>query len=646
MRTSFLALLFLLTCIAVQSQTEKTDYKVYSYSELFKMIEDSEDSVFKLDNALIKYDSLTDFQHIELSRIDSIRSKEERKDSIFIDKQLKFNNVQFLGANYYRTDGTGYRDLPVLRNIVFRRKVEFNNTYLLFISNSSFQNGLYIRDYMNLFQDPNLIYEVLSMLPPYPDNPGLYLRINLNKIVASEFDLSNIPMIPRDSLLDKVNLRLAGLHVTESKFQNGFFIRNGINIFNVVEGNTFLGRSYIHSIKSRLSLENNHFNDLATIVLSDNSPNPNYKNSIWGNNFENLVFLTIDNKNITQLDWAQWFQRYGFKQNNTSIANAGEIKSSISREKTIKTTSRSGLPENLFTRSWASYDLLDSSYREFRSKLLMEDKREFNLAMEELKLYQDIFDNRNDIENSNFVYQEIKNLQTERLKFLYETEGGFNRYFSWKVNQFLEVFSDYGTNPAKSVTFAVNVILFFGFIYLFFPNSWDEKGKHRLLNRFRFYNRYLSAPNGMHEFYLKEKETDISNYEQFKEEISKSSLELPKFFIRWSQPIYHLSMINTRLSSRLLRSTDILSGKWIDLPPAKRRWKNIQIGTFLVLGLMWDLLVRVLNALMLSLNTFTTLGFGEIPIKGIPRYLAIIQGFIGWFMLTIFSVSLISQLLS
>jgi len=51
------------------------------------------------------------------------------------------------------------------------------------------------------------------------------------------------------------------------------------------------------------------------------------------------------------------------------------------------------------------------------------------------------------------------------------------------------------------------------------------------------------------------------------------------------------------------------------------------------------------NALMLSINTFTTLGFGEIPIKGLPRYLTIIQGFIGWFMLSIFSVSIITQLL-
>jgi hypothetical protein len=63
-------------------------------------------------------------------------------------------------------------------------------------------------------------------------------------------------------------------------------------------------------------------------------------------------------------------------------------------------------------------------------------------------------------------------------------------------------------------------------------------------------------------------------------------------------------------------------------------------------ALIYDLAVKALNALMLSVNAFTTLGFGEIPIKGVPRYLAIIEGFIGWFMLTIFSVALISQLLN
>jgi hypothetical protein len=48
----------------------------------------------------------------------------------------------------------------------------------------------------------------------------------------------------------------------------------------------------------------------------------------------------------------------------------------------------------------------------------------------------------------------------------------------------------------------------------------------------------------------------------------------------------------------------------------------------------------------LSLNTFSTLGFGEIPTKGLARYVAIIQGFIGWFLLSVFLVSLISQVLN
>lgn len=58
------------------------------------------------------------------------------------------------------------------------------------------------------------------------------------------------------------------------------------------------------------------------------------------------------------------------------------------------------------------------------------------------------------------------------------------------------------------------------------------------------------------------------------------------------------------------------------------------------------LLVSFANAFTLSLNSFVTLGFGHIPTKGVAKYFTILQGFIGWFLLTIFSVSLISQVLN
>lgn len=55
--------------------------------------------------------------------------------------------------------------------------------------------------------------------------------------------------------------------------------------------------------------------------------------------------------------------------------------------------------------------------------------------------------------------------------------------------------------------------------------------------------------------------------------------------------------------------------------------------------------ISVINAITLSLNSFVTLGFGTIPTTGAARYVCIIEGFIGWFLLSIFTVSLINQIL-
>jgi len=57
-------------------------------------------------------------------------------------------------------------------------------------------------------------------------------------------------------------------------------------------------------------------------------------------------------------------------------------------------------------------------------------------------------------------------------------------------------------------------------------------------------------------------------------------------------------------------------------------------------------LVSLLNAMTLSLNSFITLGFGTIPTHGIAKYFCVIEGFIGWFLLSIFTVALINQVLA
>ena len=56
-------------------------------------------------------------------------------------------------------------------------------------------------------------------------------------------------------------------------------------------------------------------------------------------------------------------------------------------------------------------------------------------------------------------------------------------------------------------------------------------------------------------------------------------------------------------------------------------------------------LISMFNAFILSVNSFVTLGFGRIPTHGVAKYICILEGFLGWFLLSIFIVSLINQVL-
>ena len=156
----------------------------------------------------------------------------------------------------------------------------------------------------------------------------------------------------------------------------------------------------------------------------------------------------------------------------------------------------------------------------------------------------------------------------------------------------------------------------------------------------------MNNKSGIHEVYLENQKPELLEFDDFKNLVDKQGKSVPKFFTATALPLYKWAISSTKLSASILKRVDIMKGSWSDLPQSKRIWKSILLIGAFTLAVIYDILIKMLNALMLSINTFTTLGFGEIPIKGLPRYLAIIQGFIGWFMLTIFSVSLISQLLN
>jgi hypothetical protein len=75
-----------------------------------------------------------------------------------------------------------------------------------------------------------------------------------------------------------------------------------------------------------------------------------------------------------------------------------------------------------------------------------------------------------------------------------------------------------------------------------------------------------------------------------------------------------------------------------------QRKKRANVAPLLVV--FGSVLLTLINSITLSINSFVTLGFGSIPTKGFARYLCIIEGFIGWFLLSIFTVALINQVLA
>lgn len=135
MRHFFLSLSLLLPFLSLAQ--EEIEYKEFSYSEFFRLIENEQSDVFSLKNAIVELDSLTDqrfFTYIN-AEDGEIEFTPSQKDSLIIDKELRLENVFF---NYEK------RTVIFLAHISFREKVSLVNSAGYFLR-STFEERLSIR---------------------------------------------------------------------------------------------------------------------------------------------------------------------------------------------------------------------------------------------------------------------------------------------------------------------------------------------------------------------------------------------------------------------------------------------------------------------------------------------------------------------
>ncbi|WP_323758539.1 potassium channel family protein [Roseivirga sp.] len=598
-----LAVLLLLTSFSALAQ-EEIKYTEYSYTEFFQMIEDEEDSVFELKNAFINFADQKDLKYLKpITKTNGVRT-----DTLFIKKQINLTNVRFLNNSQERFVQTFYL-------MSFEEEVTLTNVFTFAISNSTFKKSFNSRTddvkpqnlTANLYPRPYLLTNInfRGGISLTLDFDGLLTNPALNNYPGLIIDNSKISSL-NNSSYSRIAVLGAKLAVLNSDISDKVILwiiaENGLEIYGNLFNTPRVRIEVNTDIENKSKLTNNSF--AGHVILK-------------ANKLENII-----------LDWSDI---------SNKLIDVESYLSKISILNEFDTLSKGSSLDKFYS---------EAKIRYYKDSLRIKHKDTYNEEIDLRGRFYKLFKEKHDTESANEVYIELKDIETARLAHLYSEKKTFDGFFKWKINQFLKLFSAYGTEPAKAITFSVYVILAFALIYLFFPNHWDSHGKNRIMDRYRFFLKYVNRDSGIHEVYLEEQKQDLLNAEDFKTYLLEQGKTAPKFFMATAMPLYKWSVAGTRTFSWFLEKIDFLKGKWSETEPSKQGGKSVLLITAFLIALTYDIFIKMLNALMLSINTFTTLGFGEIPIKGLPRYLAIIQGFIGWFMLTIFSVSLISQLLN
>jgi len=269
----------------------------------------------------------------------------------------------------------------------------------------------------------------------------------------------------------------------------------------------------------------------------------------------------------------------------------------------------------------------------------------FNRLLKQYNRFFTMYKGSGDLKSANACYIEMKDLETRRLKYLYETESGIDNYLNYKLNVFLKFFAEYGTSPVRSVQISGWVILLFAFFYFFFYSAWDQINRKFLMDRGSQLMSYFKSEQKLEELYSAKHKEDLSTFNEFKQNLKESKTQVPFFFMLFLKPLYWVAVVKHKSNKALYKRVEFLQGKWVDLTAGKKLFLGTLTFLTIITYALYLIAIRSLNSLILSVNTFTTLGFGDIPVVGVSRYVAILEGFLGWFLLSIFSVSLISQIL-
>lgn len=276
---------------------------------------------------------------------------------------------------------------------------------------------------------------------------------------------------------------------------------------------------------------------------------------------------------------------------------------------------------------------------------MLGDKILYNELISVYKKFHIMYRTRGDMESANDCYIAMKDIETNRLALVFKKEGSLDAFIHFQLNRFLKFFCFYGTSPIRAVIISMWTVLFFAIIYFFFYSEWDKINRTFLMNKLKNLVEYFQSNKTLADYYKNKQKSKYQSYNEFRNFLKESRKKVPFFVNTLGKPLYLFSITRYKFVLFLYKKIDLLKGCWTELSFIRKFFIGIITFFSIIIFIVYIAIVRLINSLFLSLNTFSTLGFGHIPVTGISRYLAILEGFLGWFLLSIFSVSLINQIL-
>jgi hypothetical protein len=481
------------------------------------MIAAEKDTIFKLKDAFIKFekkDSIFYYEYVGKN------AAFKAKDTLIINKAIVLENVHFEHVK----DDTG----QALAYLIFNKKVNILDTTSLLFYHCTFNEDIEV-DTSVLGNDQ--INSLIEKYDNYAPDIGFFNCV-FNKNV-----LLDIGSIENRSLIS-FNLFYSEFNSTTKRNENEIST-NSIRETHFDE-NTFKGKGDVNFFVDNslfTSVYENNFGDFR-VDFSKESFNDNQVYIVEKNIFNSAFLFHINQFSINHVyRWNQW------------------------RGKILSTGGYDLYLKHLLDQDEAlDYDELykvDSIFDNYKNKYKYELDNSYKFEMQLLGQFYDFYKLQHDSDYANEVYVELKNLETQRFAYLYKHNPSFNSYFTWKINQFLKIFSGYGTNPSLSIIFSLYVILIFAIVYMLFPNNWETRRKNKLINRIKFFTKYFSQKEGIREIYEEEKQEDVMTYNEFRKYMNKSKKVKPSFLHWLTKPIDYFSSYNYNMPGRILKHTDI-----------------------------------------------------------------------------------------